>query len=184
MRIAAELFPTWTAIWKHEIETVLLNEIKTTKDEIKVLNKDYPVTVKMFDDTLKSFRKTYKGLSRKWGEDNDLGDLYDLVQEEKEKREEKYMTRPANDKERMKSVNFMAELEDSLNELMVLDTEKGEIEDSLESKLRDSEKYKVKKAEYDLLKKLDFPITFEGKRDRKTSKLTTTLHINFKERVN
>ena len=44
------------------------------------------------------------------------------------------MTRPANDKERMKSVNFMAELEDSLNELMVLDTEKGEIEDSLESK--------------------------------------------------
>ena len=77
------------------------------------------------------------------------------------------MTRPANDKERMKSVNFMAELEDSLNELMVLDTEKGEIEDSLESKRRDSEKYKAKKLEYDLLKNLDFPITFEGKRDRK-----------------
>ena len=73
------------SVWKHEIETVLLNEIKTTKDEIKVLNKDYPVTVKMFDDTLKSFRKTYKDLSKNWGEDNDLGDLYDLVQEEKEK---------------------------------------------------------------------------------------------------
>ena len=172
IRNAAELFPTWTAIWKHEIETVLLNEIKTTKDEIKELSKDYPVTVKMFDDTLKSFRKTYKDLSRKWGKDNDLGDLYDLVQEEKEKREEKYMTRPANDKGRMKSVNFMVELEDSLHELMALDTEKGEIEDNLESKRQDSEKYKAKKLEYDLLKKLDFPITFKGKRDRKkTSKL-------------
>lgn len=172
IRIAAELFPTWTAIWKHEIETVLLNKIKTTKDEIKKLGKDYPVTVKMFDDTLKSFRKTYKGLSRKWGEDNDLGDLYDLVQEEKEKRDEKYMTRPGNDKGRMKSVNFMVELEDSLNELMVLDTEKEELKDNLESKIFWSEKYKAKKAEYDLLKKLGFPIIFEGKRDRtQTSKL-------------
>lgn len=172
IRSAAELFPTWAAIWKHEIETVLLNKIKTTKDEIKELSKDYPATVKMFDDNLKSFRKTYKGLSRKWGKDNDLGDLYDLVQEEKEKREERYMTKPANDKERMKSVNFMAELEDTLNELMVLDTEKEELKDNLESKVFWSGRYKSMKTEYDLLKKLDFPITFEGKRDRKkTSKL-------------
>ena len=39
------------------------------------LNKDYPVSVKMFDDALKSFKETYKDLSRKWGKENDLGDL-------------------------------------------------------------------------------------------------------------
>ena len=167
IRIAGELFPKWTDIWKHEIETVLLNKMKTTKDEIKELNKDYPTTVKMLNNSLKSFRKTYNGLSRKWGKDNDLSVLYDLIEEEKEKREEKHMTKHANDPGRMKSVNFMAELEYSLQGLLVIDTELDELKDNLESKVFWSEKYKSMKTEYDLLKKLDFPITFEGKRDRK-----------------
>ena len=173
IKIAGELFPTWTDIWKHEIETVLLDQMKTTKNEIKELNKLYPDTVKMFNDSLKSFRKTYKGLSKKWGEDNDLGDLYDLVQEEKGKREKKYNVIFEGSipkkfaQSYIKSVKFMDELEDDLNELMILDTEKEELKDNLESKIQESVKYKSMKTEYDLLKNLNFPVTFEAKRNRK-----------------
>ena len=165
----AQLFPKWTDIWKHEIETVLLNKIKTTNNEIKELNKDYSVSVKKFDDALKSFKKTYKDLLDE-SVKNDLRDLYKLVQEEKEKRE-KYMIRPADNPGRMKSVNFMTELEDSLNELMVSNIEKDEIKDELESKAYWSGRYKSMKTEYDLLKNLrsfdSFPVPVTWARTRR-----------------